>query len=300
MHDNYLHIRSEENNSCYWIKGGNPPLNLPADVFSRDDAASLTVIDLPDVSNFDYIPSTLVPFWGNDWLTMEMWRLILPGGLFTTQADTCGALTSYRNIVGRFSNGDVMMFTGLATPLENTIENPLTDGGLTAITQGARVCSNAAKSFLNIDSCRLSTGDACQTTANSMNSWNIDIVIKQNVLLCGSEGEVANDAGMDPSEPQFQQYGHHASQMEEALKFNLHAVPHTVFLTAEDQLRQRMAFALSQILVVTQNQVDNLEEEVEMYFNYHDIFVRNALGNYRDVLREVSYSPMVSFIVKHH
>ena len=27
--------------------------------------------------------------------------------------------------------------------------------------------------------------------------------------------------------------------------------------------------------------------------NYYDIFVRNAFGNYRDVLREVSYSPVM-------
>jgi cullin-associated NEDD8-dissociated protein 1 len=28
---------------------------------------------------------------------------------------------------------------------------------------------------------------------------------------------------------------------------------------------------------------------------YYDIFVRNALGNYRDVLREVSYSPTMAY-----
>lgn len=67
-----------------------------------------------------------------------------------------------------------------------------------------------------------------------------------------------------------------------------------IFLTANDQLRQRMAFALSQILVVTPNQVDNDERETEIYFNYYDIFVRNAFGNYRDILKEVSYSPMAS------
>ena len=31
-----------------------------------------------------------------------------------------------------------------------------------------------------------------------------------------------------------------------------------------------------------------------MFVNYHDIFVRNAFGNYRDILREVSYSPMMA------
>ena len=31
-----------------------------------------------------------------------------------------------------------------------------------------------------------------------------------------------------------------------------------------------------------------------MFVNYGDIFVRNAFGNYRDILREVSYSPMMA------
>ncbi len=67
-----------------------------------------------------------------------------------------------------------------------------------------------------------------------------------------------------------------------------------IFLTANDQLRQRVAFALSQILVVTPNQISSDSRETEIYFQYYDIFVRHAFGNYRDILREVSYSPMVS------
>jgi cullin-associated NEDD8-dissociated protein 1 len=66
-----------------------------------------------------------------------------------------------------------------------------------------------------------------------------------------------------------------------------------VTLSAQDQLRQRMAWALSQILVVSPNQV-NAYGLSEPYLNYYDIFVRNAFGNYRDVLKEVSHSPMMA------
>ena len=31
-----------------------------------------------------------------------------------------------------------------------------------------------------------------------------------------------------------------------------------------------------------------------MFLNYYDIFVRNAFGNFRDIVREVSYSPMMA------
>lgn len=54
-----------------------------------------------------------------------------------------------------------------------------------------------------------------------------------------------------------------------------------------------MAWALSQILVITPNQIDD-DGYSEIYLNYYDIFVRNAFGNYYDVLKEVSYSPMMA------
>ena len=56
-----------------------------------------------------------------------------------------------------------------------------------------------------------------------------------------------------------------------------------------DQLRQRVAFALSQILVVS-DQSGPLNNEVEGLGNYYDTLTRNALGNYRTLLEEVTLS----------
>ena len=66
-----------------------------------------------------------------------------------------------------------------------------------------------------------------------------------------------------------------------------------ISLSPQDQLRQRMAWALSQILIVTPKQI-NEGGLSEAYLNYYDIFVRNAFGNYRDILKEVSQSPMMA------
>jgi uncharacterized protein (DUF1800 family) len=55
---------------------------------------------------------------------------------------------------------------------------------------------------------------------------------------------------------------------------------------ANDQLRQRMAFALSQILVYS----DAADNDQPMRAYYQDILIRNAFGNYRDLLQEVTYS----------
>jgi len=56
-------------------------------------------------------------------------------------------------------------------------------------------------------------------------------------------------------------------------------------------LRQRMAYALSQILVISHAEGNFLFEVPNTVAHYQDILVRNAFGNYRDLLEEVTYSP---------
>ena len=57
--------------------------------------------------------------------------------------------------------------------------------------------------------------------------------------------------------------------------------------TGPDQLRQRMMFALSQIIVVSANKVGSGAELTP----WVQLLSRNAFGNYRTLLREVSLSP---------
>ena len=66
-----------------------------------------------------------------------------------------------------------------------------------------------------------------------------------------------------------------------------------VALNAPDQLRQRVAWALSQILAISPGSIDT-GFSTEVFMNYYDIFVRHAFGNYRDILKEVAYSPMMA------
>jgi uncharacterized protein (DUF1800 family) len=58
-------------------------------------------------------------------------------------------------------------------------------------------------------------------------------------------------------------------------------------LNGPDQLRQRVAFALSQILVVSSNDIN----DGPGLALYADILTRNAFGNYRALLDEVTLSP---------
>jgi len=66
-------------------------------------------------------------------------------------------------------------------------------------------------------------------------------------------------------------------------------------LTGPDQLRQRMAFALSEIMVVSVDSV--LSEQPEGTAYYYDLLAKNALGNFRDLLEDVTLSPaMATFL----
>lgn len=63
-------------------------------------------------------------------------------------------------------------------------------------------------------------------------------------------------------------------------------------LTAPDQLRQRVAFALSQILVVSDISLGD-DNRAEPLAHYYDILGNGAFGNYRTLLEQVTLSPLM-------
>ena len=69
-------------------------------------------------------------------------------------------------------------------------------------------------------------------------------------------------------------------------------------IAGPDQLRQRVAFALSQILV-TSKRDSNLADRPLGMTDYYDIFIRHAFGNYRDILGEASAHPAMGRYLSH-
>jgi uncharacterized protein (DUF1800 family) len=65
-----------------------------------------------------------------------------------------------------------------------------------------------------------------------------------------------------------------------------------------DQLRQRVAFALSQILV-TSRRDSVFEYKPRAMADYYDVFVRHAFGSYLDILREVTLHPVMGRYLSH-
>lgn len=109
------------------------------------------------------------------------------------------------------------------------------------------------------------------------------------VVTCGSPGEVANN-------PTLGKYFimNHERGTDWGLEHQKGDVFMNIALTEPDQLRQRVAFALSQILVVVEQATTIARDNTEAFLSYTDIFSRNAFGNYRDILKEISYNALMA------
>ena len=69
-------------------------------------------------------------------------------------------------------------------------------------------------------------------------------------------------------------------------------------IDAEDQLRQRVAFALSQIMVVS-NRPTDLHRSQFALADYYDTLTENAFGNFRDLLEDVSLHAVMGMYLGH-
>ena len=108
--------------------------------------------------------------------------------------------------------------------------------------------------------------------------------VSGKTVVCGSRSEVANDRTLDdwfeldgPNDPDYNQRP---------------AQVHRAALSDEDQLRQRVAWALNQIFVVSLTDVD-IGRKTEVISNYYDTFVENAFGSYREIMKQVAWSPLM-------
>jgi len=192
--------------------------------------------------------------------------------------------------------------------LDNGIDTPLADGGDAAAQLTRKLpanldpeiqsmiqvpCSNVLRTFVNEGSCQLVTADAC--------SYDQDAVIfgSGKVLVCGSPGEVANRFDPDTGwrgDGGFTLFpGVNATERDGLYAEQRQNVWADIALHSEDQLRQRIAYALSQIMPVNNDEAGvGSGSGTEDILTYYDIFVRNAMGNYFDILKEVTYSPLMS------
>lgn len=166
-------------------------------------------------------------------------------------------------------DGSWYRFEDMTSLLENDVDTPDPQG-----------CVSAPVSPVNRPDCIVVPG-SCPMKQGWVDDSNWH-------LSCGSPGEVKANfqkGSVWSTERLGKAYDFDGSTISAA-----QGQPKTIWLhkaiTAADQLRQRMAFALSGIWVA--DLVTNVRQEPGMI--YYDIFVRNAFNNYKNVMKEVTYS----------
>lgn len=122
-------------------------------------------------------------------------------------------------------------------------------------------------------------------TGTSASDWfSAELAKPPSLFLPYTLDFIASPRGNDPNSDGLTYEGRNAP----TFAFWTHAV------AGEDQLRQRMAYALSQILVISHLEGNELFEYPEAVAAYQDILVTNAFGNYRDLMEEVTYAPAMA------
>ena len=140
--------------------------------------------------------------------------------------------------------------------------------------------SESTSRFLSRATFGATESDISRLTGASASDWFREELTRPiSQYLDATNVELQQPGATDPSgEPTFQ--GRSAPNFI----FWQHAI------SAPDQLRQRMMYALSQILVISNSQSNLLFDRPTSVAAYQDILSRHALGNYRDLLEEVTYS----------
>lgn len=92
-----------------------------------------------------------------------------------------------------------------------------------------------------------------------------------------------------PAPPEaLQRYAHYPNRI---------AAWYKLAATSRDQLRQRVAFALSEIFVI--GNMQQLVNEPQGQAKYYDLLINGAFGNFRTLLEQVSLNPMMGFWLSH-
>ncbi|HTA30654.1 MAG TPA: DUF1800 family protein, partial [Candidatus Cybelea sp.] len=131
----------------------------------------------------------------------------------------------------------------------------------------------AAVRFLTQATFGASSNDVSAVQANGYKNW---IASQFALSVSHSLTNVWANANADPSDPYPSQVWFNSWWQQS--------------ITAPDQLRQRVAFALSEIFVVSENN-DNITGHADALASYYDVLLDNAFGNYRTLLEAVTLHP---------
>lgn len=214
--------------------------------------------------------------------------------------------TAFPPLFGKIYNPETtqtetVLFDPMLTVRENTMENPLADGGgqVRLDSDNATQCANVPRNFMNEKHCKLSRLPSTCSAVVTEEGLGIS---GDGVVICGSDGEIANDFTLGHTNSydfRFEDYNNNPSpdidwniHSEHTYRSYKHSIWAQLALYGSDQLRQRVAWALYQVIPI--GFPEDLDAHAETWLVYYDIFVRNAFGNYRDVLKQISYNEIMA------
>jgi uncharacterized protein (DUF1800 family) len=219
---------------------------------------------------------TLVFALGNGQVVDKLWTFT-PTGLYTTPASLVAALTSGNLWVeidtASFPSGELGGQFLLGSGSQTFVPPPAPPAvNLTVVSQ-----SDAAR-FLT-----QATFGPTMNDINSLISVGYTTWLANQIALPETSHLTATraDAAAFPNTGTF--------AITEA---NREAAWWKISATAPDQLRQRVAFALSEIYV-TSDVASSLANQPEALANYYDMLANDAFGNYRQLLQDVTLSPVM-------
>ena len=155
------------------------------------------------------------------------------------------------------------------------------DGPSITTGEGAFATPQSTARFLTQATFGPRPGQVSSLTGTSASSWFAQQLVMEPTFV----------------QPEFEAYMALVEEIEEDGEESelMFAAPSYVFwkqaIGAPDQLRLRMAFALSQILVVSDAGGEILSDVPESMVEYQDILRSHAFGNYRDLLEAITYNP---------
>ena len=136
-----------------------------------------------------------------------------------------------------------------------------------------------------------------QTTAFALYVGAISSLPTGGSMACGSYDEVPNKPELGEHYTLGSRFIDFSDEIsarstenrEETLE-NTGVALNNVMHKASDQLRQRVAWTLSNIFVMSTVTLDTFQERPEGFLHYYDAFTRHAFGSFSDILKHVSYS----------
>jgi uncharacterized protein (DUF1800 family) len=242
---------------------------------------------------------------------------ILFSGLSSEETEAhlkVGSATGGNNIVVDYSSGQVIDKSWSFTPTGNfstaAIQAALTSGNLYVEVDTTDYPSGElAGQFIFGSGSQTFTPPPAPTPVNLSTISQVDAA---RFLTQATFGPTMNDIGLlmqqgynqwIASQMALPETSHLAGTRADAASYpntgsfpivqkNREAAWWNISVNAPDQLRQRVAFALSEIFVVS-DVASSLTNQPEALANYYDMLANDAFGNFRQLIQDVTLSPVM-------